>query len=400
MGAWRRVLAVGFLLVFASGCSSVREELKPAELSDIQPEVKLVRQWSRSVGKGSDSRYTRLEPAVQNGVLYTVDVDGRMTAVQADSGARLWQVHLKTAIGGGVGQGGGQLYVGSLDGQVYAISPENGEVLWRARTSSEVLAAPQGNDEIVVAPSIDGRVFAFSVADGSLRWSYDHPQPVLSLRSNAAPLVTQDSVFVGFDNGQLVRFNSNNGQLRWSARISQPQGKTELERLVDVDAAPLASGPYVYGAGVNGRLSAINRGTGRVNWAEDVSTSNNIALSETGSILVSDSRSHIHSYNALTGTLEWSNDHLHRRDTSAPGVLNRAVFVVDASGYLHGLAADDGRLVARRKMSAAALGQPLAVGDTLIVYDRKGTLTAFALEWLNVPAPAAEAAAEMGESTP
>src|SRR5690606_13926395 len=104
-----------------------------------------------------------------------------------------------------------------------------GRVLWEANVSSEILAAPESNGKVGVTPAIEGRLFAFDAADGARIWSYDHPTPVLSLRSNASPLMVEDAVYVGFDNGQLLRFDSSNGQMRWSARVGQPQGKTEIE---------------------------------------------------------------------------------------------------------------------------------------------------------------------------
>lgn len=367
-------------LSLISGCSNVKEELKPVQLERIEAQYKLVEKWQRNTGAGQDVRYQRLQPAILDNVIYVVDIEGLVSAWNAKSGKRLWEKDLDLPVGGGIGVSEGLGFVGTLDGRVIAIDLTDGSVKWQAKASSEVVSAPQANNDVVIAQAIDGRVFAFDVKDGRLRWNYDHPMPVLSLRSNATPLVIGENAYVAFDNGQLLNFNAADGQLRWSARVGQPRGKTELERLVDVDAAPIELGPYIYGAGYNARLVAISKGTGRIAWAQDVSTFNNIAAGD-DFIVVSDVNSHISAYNALDGSMLWQSKALHRRGVSAPAVLNDVVIAVDAEGYIHGLSAADGSLVARGRASGEpVLAQPLVVNNTLYLLDTDGRLSAYKLK--------------------
>ena len=373
----RSLAAVCCLSALLVGCSSVKEELKPVKLEPIRPQYKFVRDWDKETGVGQDARYARLQPAHVDGILYTVDVKGVIGAWRSENGKRLWRNDLKTAIGSGVGTAGGLGFVGTLDGRVIAFDLATGEKKWDAKTSSEVMASPQSNGRAVITQAIDGRVFAFSFADGSQLWSYDHPVPVLTLRSNATPLVFQDTAIVAFDNGQILNFDSNTGQLRWSARVGQPQGKTELERLVDVDSAPIELGPYIYAAGYNSRLVAISKGTGRTAWAQDVSTTQNLAAVN-NRILVSDANSHVKAFDALNGTLLWENKSLHRRGISAPAVYENMVVVVDQEGYLHGLSVEDGTQLARSRIGEnPALAQPLVIEGTLYLLDKGGVLMAY-----------------------
>jgi outer membrane protein assembly factor BamB len=379
---FRRSLAAlccsGALLLV--GCSSVKEELKPVKLEPISAHFKFVRDWSKGTGAGQDARYARLQPAYADGVLYTVDVDGVIGAWRSEDGKRLWRNKLKTAIGSGVGISAGVGFVGTLDGRVIAFDLADGQQKWQAKASSEVLAIPQSNGEVVITQAIDGRVFAFALKDGRQLWTYDHPVPVLSLRSNASPLILGDVAIVAFDNGQLLSFDCSSGQLRWSARVGQPQGKTELERLVDVDSAPIELGPYIYGAGYNTRLVAIAKGTGRIAWAQDVSTSENMAGAD-NRILISDANSHVKAFDALNGTLLWENKTLHRRGLSAPAVFGEMVVVVDREGYLHGLSLQDGTLVARNRIGENPIfAQPLAIDDKLFLLNKDGVLMAYETE--------------------
>lgn len=380
MRFWRLLAAALLTAGTLGGCSSVKEELKPAKLSPIEAQYKLVEQWQRNTGAGQDARYQRLEPALLDGILYVVDIKGQVTAWQADSGERLWRSRLDLPVGGGIGVIDGTGFIGTLDGRVVAIDLADGSLKWQAKTSSEVVATPQANNDVVVAQAIDGRVFAFAVADGTQRWNYDHSVPILSLRSNSAPLVRDGNVYVAFDNGQLLSFKAADGQLRWDVRVAQPQGKTELERLVDLDTAPIEQGPYVFAAGYNARLVAVRKGTGGVAWGQDVSTANNIVAGD-DFIVVTNANSHIMAFSTADGSLLWQNDALHRRGVTAPVILHNVVLAVDDQGYVHGLSASDGKLIARGRGSRdAVLAQPIVYNDAAYMLDVDGRLTAYQLE--------------------
>lgn len=363
------------VVVFLGGCSSVKEELKPVPLQPIEAKLSLSKHWDHGVGKGQDARYARLKPAVHDGVAYTVDVRGRLTAHRVEDGSRLWEGDLDLSIGGGVGLYDTLGFVGALDGQVIAFDLTDGSVKWRSRVSSEVVSTPQSNGDVVIVSAIDGRVFGLDFETGERRWNYDHPSPILTLRSNSSPLVLENNAYVAFDNGQILSFDAASGQLNWATRIGQPSGKTELERLVDADTSPIQYGPYIYGAAYNSRLVAINRGTGRIEWASDVSTAQDIAASD-NTIVVTDENSHIKAYDADSGSLLWENADLHRREVGPPAIYGSVVLVVDMDGYLHGLSLEEGTFVARAKISGRSLAQPLVVDDTVLIYNVEGDLTA------------------------
>lgn len=373
----RTLIAVCCFAFFSTGCSSVKEELKPVKLESIEARYKFVPNWSRDTGAGQDARYARLQPGYADDVLYVTDIKGAISAWRTSDGKRLWKNKLNAAIGSGIGVAANLGFVGTLDGRVIAFSLVDGSIKWEAKTSSEVMASPQSDGQVVITHAIDGRVFAFAFEDGRQLWTYDHPVPVLSLRSNAAPLISQGSAMVPFDNGQVLSFDLTTGQLRWSARVGQPQGKTELERLVDVDSALLEMGPYVYGAGYNGRLVAIAKGPGRIAWAQSVSTAQNIAGAN-NQIFVSDADSHVRAFDALNGTLNWENAKLHRRGISAPAAFDGLAVVVDEEGYMHGLSIEDGTLIARTQIGTAPVyAQPLVVGDSLYLLDEEGVLHSY-----------------------
>lgn len=365
-------------LCVVAGCSKVKENLKPVELQPFTASEKFKKVWVKPVTSGQDARYQRLQPLLRGETVYVAGINGDVIALGLAKGKKQWSVELDGELSGGVGYAPGTLLLGTLQGELVAISDTDGSEKWRTAISSEVVSTPAGNAEVAIAKAIDGRVFAVNLADGAVRWSYDHPVPILTLRAQGSPVVDEQNAYVPFDNGQILAFNSTTGQLRWSARVGQPKGKTEIERLVDVDTTPIVSGPFVYAAGYQSRLVAVNRGTGRLNWAQDVSTFQHI-LEAGDKILVVDSDSHIKAFDAATGTLAWQTDKLHRRALSPPGVLGSQVIVADFEGYLHALDLATGEFTARRQANIAPVyAQPLTVEDKVLLLDKTGTLHVYA----------------------
>lgn len=374
-----RLLAGVCIVLALSACSKVKENLKPVELVDIETTQELRTDWSRDVGDGQDARYERLQPLVRGEIVYAVDINGKLSAMDLAKGKVLWHKDLDTSIGGGVGYADGLLLVGTLKGEVVALAEADGAEQWRTLVSSEIVSTPSGNGEVVIAKAIDGRVFALNASDGEIRWNYDHPVPVLTLRAQGSPVVVDENAYIPFDNGQILAFNSNTGQLRWSARVGQPKGKTEIERLVDVDTTPIISGPFVYGAGYQSRIVAINRGTGRLNWAQDNSTYHPIAEGE-GRLVTVDNDSHIKVYDAATGTLQWENSMLHRRELSPPGIVDGTVVVSDYKGYVHAIDLTTGEFVARKDLNLDLVyAAPVTVEDSILVLDKAGKLLRLSL---------------------
>ncbi|MFO1368367.1 MAG: outer membrane protein assembly factor BamB [Marinagarivorans sp.] len=371
------------LLVMAfslTACSKVDENLKPVDLVKFDASVTLKKRWSQSIGAGHERFYNRFRVAVQGDHLFAADDKGGVFALNASNGKTLWKTQLDTAIGGAVGASSSSVLVGTLKGEVIALDASNGKERWRAKVSSSLVTPPQGTDATVIALTNDNRLFAFDATTGQQRWTYDHSMPVLTYRTQATPVIVDDQVFVGFDNGQLLSFALADGQLRWSTRVAQPKGRTELNRMVDIDSTPIVDGPFVYAGSANGRLVAINRTTGRISWGQNLSTLFDIAKSG-DTLFASGDDSHVLAYNAASGEPAWENKQLHRRNISAPGVLGDYVAVIDDEDYLHLLSQKDGSLAGRMKPSGSSFRAPmLTLGDSLLIFGDDGTLSAYSLQ--------------------
>lgn len=375
-----RYIAAGLTALLLVGCGgSGKKELPPEKLEKFDAEVQLERIWKRNIGVGQGKQFNSLQPALDGLTLYAADVKGRVMALDRDTGAVNWQVKLKEPLSGAVGVGGGRVMVGTLDGQVITLSEDDGSELWRAQVSSEVLAAPQSNGDIVVVQSQDDKLVALDVGTGEQRWIYESSLPVLTVRGHSAPVVSLHRVYAGLASGRVVALDATNGIPLWEQRVAQPKGRSELERMVDIDGSLVLSDDILYAATYQGNLVALDSDSGEIRWQRAASSHAGPGLGF-GNIYLSQANGVVAAYDQSRARPLWTNESLMRRRLSGPVAFSSYVAVGDYEGYVHLLAQTDGRLVGRVRTDRKGVRvPPIVQGDTLYVYGNSGNLAAYQL---------------------
>lgn len=376
---WKQA-AVLTLAVLAAGCSSnSKKELPPAELTQFTEEVVLKKQWSRSIGDGQGETYNTLVPAIENDRIYASDVNGLVFALDRINGDVVWKKDLELPVSGAVGVGYGLVMLGTLKGEVVALDSSTGEERWRSRVTSEVLAPPASNGDIVVVQTQDDRLIGLDAATGDRRWIYESTPAVLTLRGTGAPIVTNRLAVAGLSTGKVIAVDTQNGVPVWESRVAIPQGRSELDRVVDIDGGLLLSGEVLYVGTYQGRVAGLDLESGRVLWQRDASSYVGVAQGF-GNVYVSEASGTVESIDERSSSSLWSNDTMARRQLSAPEVFSSYVAVGDFEGYLHLLSQVDGRFVGRERIDSDGLrARPLVVGDTIYVFGNSGKLEALTI---------------------
>jgi outer membrane protein assembly factor BamB len=384
----KRLLSIALSTLLLSGCSSMNPlnwfaadepTDPPAELTEIENPIALNTLWSRSVGGGTDEKRINLVVVVDLDRLYLAQRDGSVMAVEAASGKELWQTDTGLALAGGPGVGEGLVLVGTSDAEVVALDAENGEERWRARVSSEVLSVPKIAQNVVVVHTIDGKLFGLDALDGSQIWAYDRSVPVLTLHGSSSPVISGDKVICGFSNGKLVALNLASGAVLWESSVGIPRGRTELERMVDIDGDPLVKDGVIFVTSFQGDMVAVDESSGSVYWRRKLSAFVGPGIDWRG-LYVSDAQGQVWGVDYNNGTALWKNKKLLNRWLTSPAVLGDYVVVGDLEGYLHWLSSRDGRLLARVRVGDAPItARPMVYDGRLYVLGDGGTLAAFAL---------------------
>lgn len=375
------------LLLTASllgGCSlfgSKDNAEPPAELKDFSERVELRKLWSHSTGEGADEQFVKLLPTVADGRVYVADRNGSVAAYELDSGKLVWRNKTSLAISAGAGVGGGLVLAGGSEGRLVALDAETGEQRWVTDVTSEVLSVPRVDDGIVIVQTVDGTISALRAQDGERIWLYDRSVPVLTLRGTSSPLVEGGVVIAGFANGKLVALEAASGREIWSAAVAVPRGRTELQRIVDLDADPVISGGVLYAGSYQGRLVAVSLQDGRMLWNREMSTYAGISV-DSSQVLVSDANSEVWAIDRRTGRSLWKQAELRQRALTGPASIDDYVAVGDFEGYLHLLSRSDGSIVGRTRVDSEGIqaAPVVVVGDRLLVLGAGGTLTLYRLE--------------------
>lgn len=108
------------------------------------------------------------------------DYAGNVTAFRRSDGKRVWSAESPGGALRGAGRfyGGpavayGRVFIGNVNGRVLALDRDTGEVAWVRVLDDYVYASPAVADRLVYVGSYDHRLYALDAVTGEVRWSFD-----------------------------------------------------------------------------------------------------------------------------------------------------------------------------------------------------------------------------------
>jgi outer membrane protein assembly factor BamB len=349
----------------------------PAILTEFVAEVQIEKIWSSSTGVGANEQTVKLAPAIHNQKIITADREGLVQARHLATGDKVWAVETELKLSGGVGLGAETVILGSSNAEVIALNSDTGDKLWTVKVSSEVLAIPTIAKHVVIVRTTDGTVTALNEQTGAKLWSYEHAVPALSIRGTGAPLIVDDKVIAGYDNGKLVALDLRNGKFSWETTISIPKGRSEVERLVDLDVDPIEINDVIYIASYRGGIAAISASDGDGMWRNENISSYSGLSNDFRYLYLSDSKSNVWQIDQRTGGGLWQQKDLHHRRLTAPATYQNYVVVGDFEGYVHWLSSSDGRQLGCIQVTDSPIeNKPVVVDDVVYIYAKDGSIAA------------------------
>jgi len=379
-----RHLLILAMVLSLFGCSTISgwfssddDATAPAELTDIDETVDFDKLWSTGVGNGQGDGFYRLRPAISGETIYAASADGEVVAVNRNNGKTLWEVDLDTALSGGVGIYGDGLLLGSSEGLVLKLDANSGARMWATQLRGEILSSPQSNGRVVVAQTYDGKLQGLDFTTGNLLWTYDSNVPVLTIRGTSTPIVNDDVVYAGFANGRVLALDMQTGGILWEVRVAISQGRSEIERIVDVDGTMELAGGTLYAASYQGSVVAIDVKSGRKIWQQKVSSFSGVSQGF-GNVYVADEDGTLTAYLRNGQGVRWTQPALAYRELSRPTPVGGYVAVADLEGYVHVLSQVDGEFVGRVKVDGDGVrADMLTDGNVLYVFGNSGDLVAY-----------------------
>lgn len=375
---------IRYFLIFLSvlslaGCGDSDNAEPPAELVEFDQSIKVEKLWSVNTGGGIEQQYLKLFPLIVENTIVVADRLGDVSAYDIESGNKLWGTELDTVLSGGVGGDKNHLVLTSRNGHVILLDG-SGKLKWKVDASSEVLMPAQVAGNLVIIRSVDGRMSALNITDGRQVWSYKRDVPALSLRGNSQPIIKQGYIFNGLDNGRLVALDLLDGHVVFDIPVATPSGRSELERLVDIDGHSVIANDRLYMGSYQGRVVSIDIRRGQMVWSRKLSTYTGVEYTSAG-LFIGDDKDHIWALDTSNGATLWKQEKLKARQITRPVAMKGTVVVADYEGYIHWLSPFDGHFVGRVETDGSGvIVPPIVHNGRLYVITRDGELLAYAIK--------------------
>ena len=370
--------ALAASLCLLAACSKNKNPEQPAKLAPIKSTLRVKHIWSASVSdRGAKRLRLGLGLALDGDRVFASGHKGEIAAFDLRSGHRLWRTDTRLPLGGGPAARGNLVVVGASDGHVIALNAADGKPLWTVLINGAVISAPAISDNVVAVRSVDGKLRALSPTDGHELWESEQEVPSLSLRGTSTPVIAGDAIICGFDDGKVVAVNSSDGSQLWQATVSAPHGRTEIERLADVDGPVSVAGKDVYAVGYHGNVTMLALDSGQTWWSHEASSYRGIVLGN-NAVYMATADGQVVALNPTNGSVIWSQGALRYRGLSGVAVSDDAVIAGDFQGYVHFLDKSTGAFIARVRAGRLRISNPPIVeGDEVVVINDGGRISAY-----------------------
>nr|MBQ5526384.1 outer membrane protein assembly factor BamB [Succinivibrionaceae bacterium] len=387
----RKILTVSFSFLMLTGCSGLFEKdvVKIAPVPEFDNKIEVHELWSKSVGSGSGTWYTLLAPAVDSKYVFAADRGGNVYSIDRITGSTIWSTDLddedenddkrSARLSGGVAEGESNVYVGSENGWVYALSKTDGKLAWKSNPGCEIVSKPAADSGSVFVLCSNGCAHVYSEYDGSEIWNTAAENQGLTVRGVSSVLAKGGVIIYGTAAGNTAIVHQKNGLLLNMIRTGHARGASNLERLIDVDSAPVLDGTVLYTVAYQGDLVATDLRQHRELWRTKLSSLGDISVGG-GKVFVTDDQGHVQAISSYDGGNEWHNDALSYRNVTGTAAAGGYVVVGDMDGYLYFLDAYTGEFAAKYRLDRGSVYSAPAVYDGIIYAETsKGNVYAIAL---------------------
>ena len=366
------ILQIVFIL---SSCSSLQglkfwetDEVdpdEPKELSSYENQKDISIIWNLSFD--GENEIGNFEPGFSSQNLFFADSEGTLSSISLKSGEKEWSIELNF-LASGTAAGFGILVVADVDGNVIALDQKDGSQLWSTNVKGEILSKSVIDTQIVVVKSGSGELIGLNRVTGEIEWSYRSKLPPLTVRGSSSPVLSDDKIFVSFDNGRLGVFDINSGFPLWDGAISYASGTSELDNLIDGDSSPVIEGGLVYTTNYQGNLNIFDIAQKRSVWTSETSSFYSPVIMR-GLLIVAEANSTIKSFSLSSLEESWLNEDYLNRGLSNPVSYKGSLIIGDFKGYIHIIDPLNGKTIGRKKLSRKPIKSIFTRSNSLYVID-------------------------------
>ena len=361
----KKILLLVFL--FTSSCSTTKEflpgfvpdfvvnyfteEVKPyGDLPDFIKSVKIYLVWEKRFSGEIIDEDSSLNLYKFNEEMYVPTSDRKLHIISLENGELRKSIDIVLDIFSSIIVDSKLFYFGSKQDTVNAINHVDGTLLWQRLMSSEIMSISKSSDsdEVLYVRTNDSKISAIDVNTGKFLWVNSQVPPTLSIRGSSSALLEDDKVFVGFEDGKIVAFNSENGDTIWQSQLSAVNSETIIDRLNDIDGSMIIDNGTLFAISYQGSIAAIDSFSGQVLWSREASSLHGLAENDDNIFYINDDGV-LWCLDKFSGKPVWKQEKFFKRLTGDPVFHNNFILVKDVENYLHIINAEDGDIMGRIK---------------------------------------------------
>jgi outer membrane protein assembly factor BamB len=338
--------------------------------------------WRADIGEGSsDKGRLTASPIAYQGKIYTLDVEGVVSAFSASGGSRLWRVSLapenesgNEGFGGGIAANGGRLFVTTGFGIVVALNAGNGAVEWTRKIGVPLRSSPTAIDGKLFFVSSESKLYCLSTVDGVELWTYRGlPEPA-SLLSNVSPAVAGDTVVVPYPSGEVIAYSISAGRPAWLESLSRTRGGSSLAGLSD-PARPAIDRGVVFAVGHSGRMFATAQKTGERLWTKRIHGTQT-PWPAGDLVFVVDINGVLMALTRKEGKVRWLTELPETKRWSGPVLAGGRLWLASADGIMISVDAKTGGIMSKRDLDQPIFIAPIVAAGRMFVLTDKARLLA------------------------
>jgi outer membrane protein assembly factor BamB len=348
--------------------------------------------WKADLGEGS-SRYTRVlaQPVVAGGRVYAMDGGVTLSAFDAATGKRLWQLDLKpeeergNSFGGGPAFWNDRLYVSTGYGEVVALDPADGKIVWRKSVGAPVRSGPTVVDGRIFVVTVENELVALAAEDGRRLWTHNGLPETAGLLGSASPAVEGEVVVAPYSSGELYALTVENGRPLWSDNLAAIRAADAVSALAGIRGRPVIDRGRVFASSHSGRMVAIDLRTGDRVWEREIGSTHGPWVAGDFVFILSNDNELL----CLTrneGKVRWVRQLPSWRNPrkkegpiewAGPVLGGDRLIVLSSDGEALSISPYTGEPLGRIEIRAGAYLAPIIAGGTLYVLTDDATLSAY-----------------------
>ena len=353
---------------------------------------RLERQWRTGIGEGAGKRARLLaQPIVAEGLVFTMDAEANVRAVNASTGRTVWKRDLtpndedSTFASGGISYDEGMVFATTGFAQVAALDAKTGAVVWRQSLSGPMRGAPTVRAGRVFVVTVDNQTHCLAAEDGSVQWTHQGTTEGASLLGGSSPAIDGNVVVVPYSSGELFALRIDNGTVLWQDQLATVRRTDNVTTLSDIRGRPIIDRGRVYAIGHADMLAAIDLRNGRRLWEREIGSIQSPWVAGDYLFLVTNNNEAM-ALEAKTGKILWvtqlrvwedEEDKEGRIVWAGPVLASDRLIVGSSDGYLVSLSPYTGDVLGKMSISDGVTIQPAIANGTMYFLTNDADLVAY-----------------------